>query len=36
MPNRRKNSFKNHRVRKIAKGEVTKLERLEKPIKQKK
>lgn len=35
MPNRRKNSFRNHRARKIAKGEITKLERLEKPVKKK-
>lgn len=36
MPNRRKKSFKEHRARKIAKGEISKLERLETESKPKK
>ena len=34
MPNRRKKSFRAHRLRKIEKGEITRLERGEKAKKQ--
>jgi len=34
MPNRRKKSFRDHRARKIAKGEISRLERLETPAKE--